>query len=64
MKIPENFEPTVEAFDPQLTSFKKNVSSRAYSVEVGLFVRDGINSVADYNSCRIGVGVVLVVVVV
>ena len=28
------------------------------------FVRDGINSVADYNSSRIGVGVVVVVVVV
>ena len=29
-----------------------------------LFVRDGIHSVADYNSTRMGVGVVVVVVVV
>ena len=29
-----------------------------------LFVRDGIHSVADYNSTRMAVGVVVVVVVV
>ena len=32
--------------------------------EVRLFVRDGMNSVADYNSRRMGVVVVFVVVVV
>ena len=34
------------------------------SLSLILFVRDGIHSVADYNSSRMGVGVVVVVVVV
>ena len=32
--------------------------------ENGIFVRDGILSVADYNSTRVGVVVVVVVIVV
>ena len=37
---------------------------RASQLFLAVFVRDGIHSVADYNSTRMGVGVVVVVVVV
>ena len=29
LKIPENFEPTVEAFDPQLSAFAKKVGEQS-----------------------------------
>ncbi len=43
-----------------------NVTTEIYGIEddKGLFVRDGIISVADYNSTRVGVVVVVAVVVV
>ena len=37
-------------------------ASLAYEKNFGIFVRDGILSVADYNSTRVGVVVVVVVV--